>query len=107
MLLRRGGSQAQFLSRAAGGEDNFIILGGDFNTWTPVSIAILDDWMSKIGLRRLTEGTGYTFEWSSLKLTLDHIFSKDFLNYRAGVYRQTNASDHYPVWVELSLGSQQ
>lgn len=105
MLLRRGESQAEFLSRAAGGEDNFIILGGDFNTWIPVSIAILDDRMGKIGLKRLTKGTGYTFEWSGLKLTLDHIFSKAVLEYQAGVYRQTNASDHYPVWAEISLGT--
>lgn len=103
MLLRRGQSQVEFLSRAAGGEDNFIILGGDFNTWTPLSIAILDDWMDKIGLQRLTKGTGYTFEWSGLKLTLDHIFSKAVLDYQAGVYRQTNASDHYPVWAEITL----
>jgi endonuclease/exonuclease/phosphatase family metal-dependent hydrolase len=103
MYLSRGISQVEFLGRAAGGEDNFIILGGDFNTWTPISIAILDDQMGKIGLERLTKGTGYTFEWAGVKLTLDHIFSKDVLNYRAGVYRQTNASDHYPVWAEMSL----
>jgi len=103
LLLRRGESQVESLSRAAGGEDNFIILGGDFNTWTPVSVAILDDRMGRIGLRRLTKGTGYTFEWSGLKLTLDHIFSEAVPDYQAGVYRQTNASDHYPVWAEISL----
>jgi endonuclease/exonuclease/phosphatase family metal-dependent hydrolase len=105
MLLKRGESQVEYLSRVAGGEDNFIILGGDFNTWTPLSIAILDDRMDKIGLKRLTKGTGYTFEWSGLKLTLDHIFSKAVLDYQAGVYRQTNASDHYPVWADISLGA--
>jgi len=85
MLLQRGESQVEFLSRAASGEDSFIILGGDFNTWPPSSIATLEDRMGKIGLKRLTKGTGYTFEWSDLKLTLDHIFSKDVLDYRAGV----------------------
>jgi len=25
------------------------------------------------------------------------------LDYQAGVYRQTNASDHYPVWADISL----
>jgi endonuclease/exonuclease/phosphatase family metal-dependent hydrolase len=105
MLLRRGESQGEFLSRSAGGENNFIILGGDFNTWNPASIAFLDDQMGKIGLRRLTEGTGYTFEWSGLKFTLDHIFSKAVLDYQSGVYRGTNASDHYPVWAEISIST--
>jgi len=104
MYLMRGESQVEFLSRAAGGKDIFIIIGGDFNTWTPASIAILGDRMNKIGLTRLTKGTGYTFEWSGLKLTLDHIFSKAVLDNQAGVYRQTNASDHYPLWAEISLG---
>ena len=104
MVIRRGVSQVEFLSRAAGGEENYIILGGDFNTWTPVSLAVLDDWTGKIGLKRLTEGTGYTFEWSGMKLTLDHIFSHGVLDYQSGVYRQTSASDHYPVWVEMSIG---
>jgi endonuclease/exonuclease/phosphatase family metal-dependent hydrolase len=36
-----------------------------------------------------------------LKLTLDHIFSVEGLIYQAGVYRQTDASDHYPLWVEI------
>lgn len=103
MLFMRGESQVEFLGREAGGKDNFIIMGGDFNTWTPVSIAILDEQMGKIGLKRLTEGTGYTFERAGLKFTLDHIFSKAALHHRAGVYRQTNPSDHYPVWAEISI----
>jgi endonuclease/exonuclease/phosphatase family metal-dependent hydrolase len=103
MLFMRGESQVEFLGRKAGGKDNIIIMGGDFNTWNPVSIAILDDQMGKIGLKRLTKGTGYTFERAGLKFTLDHIFSNATLHHRAGVYRQTNASDHYPVWAEISI----
>ena len=104
MLLRRGESQVEFLSRAASGKDNFIILGGDFNTWTPASLAFLGDWMGNIGLHSLTRGTGYTFERFGREFTLDHIFSKGVLDYQAGVYRQTNASDHYPVWAEMLIG---
>ena len=103
MLLMRGESQVEFLGRKAGGKDNFIILGGDFNTWTTASIAILDDQMGKIGLKRLTKGTGYTFERAGLKFTLDHIFSNASLHHRAGVYRQTNTSDHYPVWAVIYI----
>ena len=100
----RGESQVEFLGRDVDGKDNIIILGGDFNTWLPDSIATLDDQMGIIGLKRLSKGTGYTFEWAGLKFTLDHIFSKGVLDYQAGVFRQTNASDHYPVWIEISVG---
>jgi endonuclease/exonuclease/phosphatase family metal-dependent hydrolase len=80
-----------------------VILGGDFNTWTPGSIEALENGLGRVGLERLTRGTGYTFEVSGLKLTLDHIFSVEGLIYQAGVYRQTDASDHYPLWAELSI----
>jgi endonuclease/exonuclease/phosphatase family metal-dependent hydrolase len=103
MIFRRGESQAEFLSRAAGGKDDWIILGGDFNTWYPASIVNLDRQMGKIGLERLSKGAGYTFEWAGLKAILDHIYSNAGLEVRSGVYRQTDASDHYPVWAEMSL----
>jgi len=106
MIFMRGESQAEFLSRSAGKNDNFMILGGDFNTWIPISIAILDKEMGKIGLERLSRGAGYTFEWAGLKFILDHIYSKPVPENRSGVYRQTNASDHYPVWAEISIGKE-
>ena len=103
MIFMQGESQAEFLSRVAGEVDHPIILGGDFNTWNPFSIANLDKQMGKIGLMRLSQGAGYTFEWAGLKFILDHIYSNAALDYQSGVYRQTNASDHYPVWAELSI----
>lgn len=104
MIFVRRQSQAQFLSREAGGEASFMIIGGDFNTWNPKSIASLTEQMRNAGLERLTRGAGYTFEWTGLKLTLDHIFSKPVLDYQSGVYRQTDASDHYPVWAVITIG---
>jgi endonuclease/exonuclease/phosphatase family metal-dependent hydrolase len=101
MIPRWVMSQVEFLVEQASKEDHFVVLGGDFNTWMPGSITTLESNMLNVGLQRLTEGTGYTFERSGLTLTLDHIFSQKGLNYRAGVYRQTDASDHYPVWVEI------
>jgi len=83
------------------------ILGGDFNTWQPSSIAALESYMHNIGMERLTQGTGYTFETNVLQFTLDHIFSNEGLDYTAGVYRQTDASDHYPVWAEIILPNEE
>ncbi len=58
--------------------------------------------MAEIGLKRLSKGAGYTFEWAAFKFTLDHIYST-LGDYRSGVYRQTNASDHYPVWADMTI----
>lgn len=103
MIFMQRESQAEFLSRIAGEKDNFIILGGDFNTWNPASIVNLDKQMGKLGLIRLSKGAGYTFEWAGLQFFLDHVYSTDVLDYQSGVYRQTNASDHYPVWAQMSI----
>ena len=103
IIFSRGISQGEFMAEEAGREHNFVILGGDFNTWNRGSISILEERLGKAGLERLTKGTGYTFEYSGLKLTLDHIFSGDVVDYQAGVYRQTDASDHYPLWAEMSI----
>jgi endonuclease/exonuclease/phosphatase family metal-dependent hydrolase len=96
-------SQGLFLVDVIASDDKFVILGGDFNTWTQGGIATLENGLGRVGLIRLTRGTGYTFETSSLKLTLDHIFSGEVLDYQAGVYRDTDASDHYPVWADMVM----
>jgi endonuclease/exonuclease/phosphatase family metal-dependent hydrolase len=96
-------TQGQYLVEEVDAGGHFTILGGDFNTWTPGSVVTLENGLEGAGLERLTEGTGYTFEWSGLRLTLDHIFSMAGLDYQAGVYRQTDASDHYPLWAEITI----
>jgi endonuclease/exonuclease/phosphatase family metal-dependent hydrolase len=94
-------SQGRFLTRLIGRESYATILGGDFNTWRSSSIVSLTDSLQTIGLERMTKGTGHTFETNALKFTLDHIFSLEGMEYTAGVYHQTDASDHFPVWVEI------
>lgn len=95
--------QGKFLAEAMTKQVGPVILGGDFNTWRPGSISYLENKLKDAGLERMTEGTGSTFEFNSLKFTLDHIFSMEGLNSSAETYRQTNASDHFPVWVEIEL----
>lgn len=100
-------TQGDFLSDVVGAESRFVIIGGDFNSWTESSIQKLEKGFEKYGLARLTQGTGYTFHWSRLKLTLDHIFSEQGMDDQSGVYRQTDASDHFPVWVNIVTGIDQ
>ena len=79
------------------------IVAGDFNSWYDMVINYLEDLFESLGLKRVSAGTGYTFETTGLRLTLDHIFTNQVSDYRSGVYRETDASDHYPVWADLLL----
>ena len=103
MVARWRETQGEFLTGEVNKADEFIILGGDFNTWNTGSIAMLENGLGKAGLVRVSKGSGYTFDSSGLRLTLDHLFTGEVLDYRSGVYRQTDASDHYPVWAELVI----
>lgn len=100
-------SQRKFLAGLIEQENNETILGGDFNTWRAASIHLLENNLADIGMERLTQGTGYTFQTNGLKFTLDHIFSLEGLNYTAGVYRQTDASDHYPVRADITFDGEE
>jgi len=79
------------------------VLAGDFNTWNAWSIKYMETVLGQKGFVRVSAGTGYTFEYAGLNFTLDHIFSGDGLDSDAGVWRQTDASDHYPVWAVLQF----
>ena len=96
--------QGEFLGEDISTQPQMSILGGDFNTWRSKSIASLESGMKKIGMERLTRGTGHTFSAYGWHPTLDHIFSVEGLDYQAGVFRQTHASDHYPVWADIIIG---
>jgi endonuclease/exonuclease/phosphatase family metal-dependent hydrolase len=98
--------QSQFLAEEMGEEPGPSILGGDFNTWRPSSVFSLENDMTGIGMDRLTNATGYTFQFSNFHSTLDHIFSAAGLHHTSGVYLDTNASDHYPLWAEISIDAQ-
>jgi endonuclease/exonuclease/phosphatase family metal-dependent hydrolase len=99
--------QGAFLTDDIGAQPQMTILGGDFNTWRSGSIATLDKEFKRIGMDRLTKGTGYTFPLSALHLTLDHLFSREGLDYQSGVFRQTHASDHFPIWLDMNLRNHQ
>jgi len=98
-----GSSQGEFLAEHVDNRQELVVMGGDFNTWTSDSIDSLENGMQKAGMERLSQGSGYTFEYYGMQLTLDHIFSTKGFDYQAGVYRQTDASDHYPLWAEITI----
>lgn len=104
MLPGQSDTQVDVLVRQIGGEENPVIIGGDFNSWSSKSIEILDERFGEIGLIRVSKGTGPTIEtYGGLKLTLDHIFTNDFLESQAGIWQQPKVSDHSAVWAILRI----
>lgn len=84
-------------------DKNLTIIGGDFNTWIGWSISYLEKLLDRIGLSRVSSGSGNTFSFAGIGLTLDHLWASEIRNYKSGVWKETKASDHYPLWVELDL----
>ena len=105
MLPSSGDTQVDYLVDQIDQDADRSVVGGDFNSWTPGSVNYLDKQISQIGLDRVTEGIGYTFEAGELGLELDHIYASEGSEYEAGVWRGTNASDHFPVWIMLRIHS--
>jgi endonuclease/exonuclease/phosphatase family metal-dependent hydrolase len=103
MAARQGNTQVDFLAEQIEQGEGFPILGGDFNSWSSGSVAYMERAFSQAGLHRISAGAGHTFEYRDLKLTLDHIWTGDVLDHESGVWRQTEASDHFPVWAELQI----
>lgn len=81
----------------------YIIVGGDFNTVTPQSIVNLDRRFEQIGLTRASTGAGHTFERGGLNFTMDHIYTNGMAARENGVWADTQASDHYPVWAIVAV----
>lgn len=86
------------------GEDSpYVIIGGDFNTLTESGVNALTERFAQANLERVSAGAEPTFSASGLEFTSDHIFSREMIPIEHGVWPDTQASDHFPVWVTASL----
>jgi len=80
-----------------------VVVGGDFNTFTQNSFSDLESTMAEAGLERISAGTGATvLSLGGFGFTLDHLFAKNMTLLDSGVWPDTSASDHAPVWAVLS-----
>jgi endonuclease/exonuclease/phosphatase family metal-dependent hydrolase len=84
-------------------EVDYAIIGGDFNTLTPDSMAALVTRMEEAGLEWVSQGAGETLDKAGLGVALDHIFASNMTQLATGAYSASNTSDHFPVWVDLAL----
>lgn len=84
-------------------EAKFVIVGGDFNSFTGLAVEEMENAYRQAGFTRVSEDSGYTVVKFGLELTSDHIFAKGFVVDEAGKLAAATASDHLPIWVTLTL----
>jgi endonuclease/exonuclease/phosphatase family metal-dependent hydrolase len=80
-----------------------VIVGGDFNTLTPLSEKILTERMEVANLEPATDDAGATVGIGRFGLQFDHVFTRGLKTFEYGVWQESEASDHYPLWVELQV----
>lgn len=81
-----------------------VIAGGDFNTVSGRSIQRMIDQFSIIGLARTSAGAGPTIAKFGIRpAATDHIFTRGFSKIASGKVEDADASDHFPVWVQLAV----
>jgi endonuclease/exonuclease/phosphatase family metal-dependent hydrolase len=102
MLPGQNYTQLDVLVSEVGMENNAAVVGGDFNSWSNGSIAMLDERFGKIGLLRVSMGTGTTLEtYGGFQLTTDHIYSSDGRALETGAWHNDEISDHAAIWTIL------
>jgi endonuclease/exonuclease/phosphatase family metal-dependent hydrolase len=94
---------AQEVGLTLAGEADYAVVGGDFNTLTPDSLATLASILENAGLEWISRDVGETVDKAGLGVILDHIFASNMTPLSSGVFTETSASDHYPVWTILNL----
>lgn len=99
----RRADQVQTLIDDVDPDRQHVIVGGDFNTLTPVSVAAVAERFEQAGFQWATEGVGSTVESVPIPLTMDFIFTKGMTVLNAGSVDGVDASDHRPIWTTLTL----
>lgn len=83
-----------------------VIVGGDFNTVSKRSIRRMTEQFAAVGLARASAGIGPTIAKFGLRpAAADHIYTRGFSTIDAGKVEGVRASDHLPVWTQLTWAS--
>ena len=78
---------------------DIVIAGGDFNAISQVGVAALEERFATVGMERVP--TGATVIRLGQGFPADHIFLRGGEIVAGGAWAGTEASDHFPVWVEM------
>lgn len=81
----------------------FVIIGGDFNTFTQTAVNKIENSYQQASLSRVSADIGYTVDKYGIQLTPDHIFTKGLVGEETGKLTSATASDHLPMWVTVRI----
>ena len=81
-----------------------VVVGGDFNTVDPGSVEATVDLYANTGFGWASQDVGTTVGEAPIDFALDHVFVRGFGVGQSGT-AATDASDHRPVWVDLTRES--
>ena len=83
-------------------EAGFVIVGGDFNSFTQTAVEEIEQSYQDAGLSRVSRDSGHSVVKFGIGLSTDHIFAKGFMMEQAGTLAGATASDHVPIWVTMT-----
>jgi endonuclease/exonuclease/phosphatase family metal-dependent hydrolase len=83
-------------------EAEFVIIGGDFNSFTETAVDEIEKRYQDAGISRVSKDGGYSVVKFGIGLSTDHIFAKGFMVQEAGTLAGATASDHLPIWVTMT-----
>ena len=97
-------AQVAAIAEDIGLGDRLVIAGGDFNTVSGRSIQRMIHQFAQIGLTRVSAAAGPTIAKLGFRPSaIDHIFTRGFSELESGKVEDAEASDHFPVWVQLAV----
>ena len=83
-----------------------VIVGGDFNTLLSTTTKRIDKLFNNKNLYQATKDISFSTKMGPLgliHLKLDHIFVRGMSVTDSGVYEESTASDHLPIWADFAL----
>ena len=99
--------QLEVIVKHAAEFDGPTIILGDFNTLSKTKCEDTRRFMEQQGYTTPFETGTATWHGAGIRLHADWIFTRDLKVERFGVARPLNSSDHWPVWAEIDLMSDQ
>ena len=100
--IRRRVAQVRSLADATSANALPSIVGGDFNAASSRSLRNFDKPLHSVGFERVTNNSMKSFRRFGRTFALDHIYVRNLRVESAGVETSSIASDHQPVWAELT-----
>lgn len=105
LATRRRVAQVRSVADVTDCQPHPSIIGGDFNSASVRSLRNFDAPLHSVGFERVTKPSMKSFRRFGRAFALDHLYVRDLTVQSVGVEMSSTASDHQPVWAELSLPS--